>query len=163
MALEDYIPEVAAVGAILRTRTKTVGGQEIGTFNPAAVPEESKTRPTAEQVEEYIDLALTDVADVIGELDGDAACLPKLRTRATGAVAKKAAMYVELSLFSEQVNSGRSPYDQIERDFDRTMKALKEGVSECIGGGGGESVGGAGSLPSYNFDDSPLIGRKTQF
>lgn len=107
-------PDVAQVGALLRARTRTIRassldesgdqyaqGEEIGTFN-------DDTRPTGTQVEVLIAQAVGDMTGRVGaDIDEG------LHVTAQSLVAIRAAMYVELSYFPEQIDAGQSPYDRL--------------------------------------------------
>ena len=115
MAAIDVTP--ARVAALLRARTKDKGGVEVGEWN-------ADTRPTLAQVEETIELAGDTVSAKVGE-PGDP-CATKFAT----AVAYEAACLIEKSYYPEQVESGRSHYDQLRAETD----AVLEGVKTCIAG-----------------------------
>lgn len=138
-------PSLGDVAALLPRRTKDSNGAQPGTFT-------ENTEPTDEQVQTIISLASGHIASRVGET-GDL-CTPALTSRARGMTALYAAMLVELTFFAEQVGTNRSPYPQLKVLFDDGMKALVEGVAEnCGEGGGGESVGGDGTLVSASFGD----------
>lgn len=156
MALNDWKPAIADVGARLRARTKDDMGHELGTFT-------AETRPTAAEVAELIDEAQQEVASVVGELTGDAECVNRLWPRAKTRVALYTAMLIELGYYPEQVETGRSPYPALERLYDRSIKVLKDAAQDCLGGEG-EAVGddgGGQQMPSYFFDEQPVVGRRT--
>lgn len=139
-------PSLPEVGALLPRRTKNDDGAYVNTFT-------SGTEPTGEQAESLITMATGHVASRVGET-GDL-CNPALTSRARSMAALYAAMLIELTLFPEQVGSNRSPYPQLKDLFDDGMKALIEGVAEnCGEGGGGESVGGSGTLASAAFPEA---------
>jgi hypothetical protein len=145
----DYAPVVQDVGNILRARTKTRAGAEVGTFN-------ADTRPTDVEVEGLINRALGDVAMVIGS-DTPAAVWDDAKS----VVALRAALLVELGYFPEQLNTGRSPYPQLKVLYDDDLKNLVAAVTKA-GGDPGEA--GAPMKPSYAFPmtgDPFIIGRRT--
>lgn len=137
MPSTDYRPTVAQVGAILRARTVAGMSGEQGTFT-------ADTRPTADQVETLIDLALADVsirvgADVPDETWGSLASV----------VALRAAMRVELSYFPEQIGTNRpSPYVALADVYERELAAAVEGVRQAGSGDDSGSVDDA-KLPRY--------------
>jgi hypothetical protein len=107
----------ANVAALLRARTKDAGGNELGQWTP-------ETRPTLAQVQETLDLSAGVVTARVGEpVD---ACASSFAV----AVIFEAACIIEKSYFPEQVESGRSQYDQLRAEAD----ALLEGVRECQAG-----------------------------
>ena len=115
MATIDATP--ANVAALLRARTKDRGGQELGEWT-------DETRPTLAQVEETIELARRIVAAKVGapvDACGDVFAV---------AVEYEAACLIEKSYFPEQVESGRSHYDQLRAETDTVL----EGVRDCQAG-----------------------------
>lgn len=129
MPVSDYTPDVAAVAAYLRARTKTVGGQEAGTFNLAsAVGTKDETRPSAEQV-------ATTVQDYIGGLSpiiGDTIDI-RYQPLARRVAALGAALLVELTYFPEQVATGRSPYAQLKELYDELIANLFSALGIATG------------------------------
>ena len=115
MAAIDATP--ANVAALLRARTKDGGGVEVGEWT-------ADTRPTAEQVDETILLARGIVEARVGSpVD---ACLGAFEV----AVCFEAACIIEKSYFPEQVESGRSQYDQLRAEAD----TIVQGVKDCQAG-----------------------------
>lgn len=113
MPVSEYTPSVKDVAEFIPARTKTRGGAEAGTFNPAASAENLITRPTAEQVTEKIGTALGRVSGVIG-----ANVIATQWDSAKRVTALLAAMLVELGYWPEQINSGRSAYPQLKDLYD---------------------------------------------
>jgi hypothetical protein len=149
----DWTPDVAAVAALIRARTKIPGGHEAGTFN-------DRTRPTAVEVEAMIAQAVDHVAAAIG---GDP-CNDQLRESAGAASAMLAAILIEQSYWPEQAEARGSSATRLESLFNTRMKALTSAVAEqCGGQGTGGEEGGSGNsgaTAAGGFDDGiPLIGR----
>ena len=112
MATIDATP--ANVAALLRARTKDDAGVELGQWT-------AETRPTLAQVDETLDLAAGIVTARVGTpVDACAGAF-------SVAVAFEAACIIEKSYFPEQVESGRSQYDQLRAEAD----AILEGVRAC--------------------------------
>lgn len=138
MPVEDWAPTVAAVGAILRSRTKDNAGNELGTFT-------DQTRPTGEEVGELIGTATNDVAAEVG-----ADIVSARRPYAASVAALGTALQVELTYFPEQVALGRSPYAELKKLYDERLKRLKTMVE----GGVDEDPtmsGGTPLDPAYEF------------
>jgi hypothetical protein len=150
--VSDYTPDVDSVAGFIRARTKTAGGAEAGTFNPAASPQQDMTRPTAEQVTTEIDNALGRVSGVIGP-DIDAAYFEDAK-RVTALLA---AMLVELGYWPEQVNTGRSTYPQLKDLYDEWWEDLLTALGISTDTGGGAVPAGAG-YPSYGGFPTTAIG-----
>jgi hypothetical protein len=143
----DYQPELPEVAALVRTRTKDTGGRELGTFSDV-------TRPTDEEVNNLIAQALSTVESKVGS-DIPEKMLPD----AKHVVALQTAMLIELTLFPEQVATGRSPYKQYEDMYKDDLATLISDVS-AIEAGGEEGVTGDDTMPLFNFSDGDdeLIG-----
>jgi hypothetical protein len=133
-----YQPLLSDVGATLRTRTKDNNGNELGTFT-------ANTRPTAEQAQRMIQQA-TD--DITAGLDTD---IPETAWRyIKEAIRIRAAMMIELSFFSDQVNTNRSVYPQLKEELEYWMpmvaKAIVREEEEAISG-----ERGLATSPSFSF------------
>jgi hypothetical protein len=114
---------VAQVAAILRARTysdsnasntyeEVVGGEELGTFN-------DKTRPTGDQVEELIDLAVADVSMRV------AASVPvSLEGPMQRVAALRAACEVERSYIPEQSEGAQSVYQTLRLTYEEEVEKL---------------------------------------
>jgi hypothetical protein len=152
----SWRPALPEVAALVRARLKNEFGNELETFSAA-------TRPTADQAELYIDLAVRGIASRIGTTDD--LCTDELNARASGLAALKAAMLIELTHYPEQVARGASPYKEYAALFKDGVKAFLEQVAEdCGGGGGGDAVGGDGAMPSFDFSSSlPRVGTETRW
>src|SRR5215468_1894908 len=83
------------VATLIRTRTKDSNGMELGYWDDT-------TRPTLVQVEEAIDLAVTEVYSVVNSVNDP--CVGAARAL----VAVGAAAIIERSYFPEQSRSDRS-------------------------------------------------------
>jgi hypothetical protein len=128
----------ANVAALLRARTKDNGGNELGTWTP-------ETRPTLAQVDETLALAAGIVEARVGvPVD---ACANAFNV----AVCFEAACIIEKSYFPEQVESGRSQYDQLRAEAD----ALLEGVRECQAGNLPDATGGERAWQVYDVCTPP--------
>lgn len=142
----QWTPTVAAVGALLRARTKTTDGVEAGTFTEA-------TRPTATQVAELIETAVSDVIGAVEEhsvviSDGTTIIEEYAYSAAEGSAVVKAAMLIELSYFPEQVATGRSPYDQLKDLYEQRLMHLRRLLGAA---GDGSGSGGRVKSPAYFF------------
>lgn len=135
----EFWPAISDVGALLRARTTDTNGNELGTFTDA-------TRPTAQQAEDMIGNAARDVAIKIGNDIPD-----NLVPAAQSLVTLKAAMYIELSYFPEQVATGRSPYEQYKALYDETLPSLIEAVQNEEAAAGDEDSTLTGGFAKFNF------------
>jgi hypothetical protein len=128
----------ANVAALLRARTKDAGGNELGQWT-------TETRPTLAQVTEALTLATGIVEARVGTpVD---ACLSAFHV----AVCFEAACMIEKSYFPEQVESGRSHYDQLRAEAD----ALLDGVRECQAGNLPDAAGGERTRRVYDVYTPP--------
>ena len=115
-------------------------------------------RRTLDQVTELIDLAVVDVAAVIGTEIGE-----KVVEAAASTTATLAAMKVELSYFPQQIGTDRSPYEVLERMYRRQIEALVPAVEQAADD---ETIGAAAgaNAPAFSFPDaSSRIGLSTQW
>jgi len=140
LPVSDWTPGLADVGAILRARTKDVVGNELGTFTV-------DTRPTDVEVSALISQGVADVAMATGsELPAS------VWNDAKSVAAFATALRVELSYFPEQINTGRSPYQQLKQLYDDMLKRLLTAVESS---GGEVPASGAPMRPVYNFPVPP--------
>jgi hypothetical protein len=139
----SWAPGVDDVGTYLRARTMNRNGMIVGTFN-------AYTNPTDIAVMGLINDAAADVQAAIGpEVNVD----PTLYPIAGDLAAIGAAMNVELSYFPEQVNSGRSPYPQLEKQYDDKLKRLQNAIVSL----GGQRPTDESQTPFGAFDGPPVI------
>lgn len=159
MPVSDYTPTVDAVAAYLRARTKTLGGQEAGTFAPAASAEDEKTRPSFEQVTEAIGTSVGEIAGAFGSdiPDAPGSDIGAYRSAAQSLAALGAALIVELSYFPEQIPTGRSPYIQLKDLYDSRFENLKDTLFPDPDDGGSPPLEGEG-FPSYGGFPCTAIG-----
>jgi hypothetical protein len=157
--LDALVPPVNTdVAALLRARTKDLNGTELGAFT-------DDTRPTGTEVDRLIQMAYAEVTGLSGiylyaPCDGLAQSL----------VAIRAAMWIELSYFPEQVRSDRSAY----RELADQWTALLPGLITCVEGnlpgssGSGDPASNVGfrygvldvhgwtASPFYGAPDNPI-------
>jgi hypothetical protein len=131
----DWAPSAADVGAVLRSRTKDTNGNELGTFTAA-------TRPTDDDVDALIATAVADVSAETGPVPDE------IQDAARRVTALRAACLVELTFFPEQINNGRSPYEQLKVLADDAFKRLTVQVGELQDGG---ELGDTELLPVFDF------------
>lgn len=141
MPLADWAATADDVAAILRARTTDNNGVELGQFT-------ANTRPTLAAVNLLLASAGADVAVQLGVEDGVAELPERYHLSAQRLAALWAAMEIELSYFPEQINTGRSPYNQLKELYDARLSSLIAILVE-----GGEIVDGTSSpgMPSYGF------------
>jgi hypothetical protein len=136
-----YLPALHEVGAQNRTRTRTEGGFELGTFTSA-------TRPTSAEVRDLIRSAGNTVAAKVGR-----DLHPKFAEAAKNLVILRTNMSIELSYFAEQVQSNRSPYAQWKELYDAELASLLEDISgDELGGEDGDA-----GFPSFGGFDQTNI------
>jgi hypothetical protein len=148
MATSDWAPLVADVG-VLRARTKDRYGNELGTYT-------SETRPTADQVNQLIEMAVADIESEVGSVPD------KLQDAARRVAAIGTAMLVELSFSPPDENdSGRSSYDRLKELYDERFARLKAQIADVNSGG---EVGTSDALlPEYSFPELNSLGWSTQW
>lgn len=150
-------PTISDVAALLRARTKVLGGREAGTFN-------YHTRPTAPEVDELIDEAVDEVVGKIGEPEAGSG----LEQRARAAVKLYAACLVELSYFPEQIKTDRSAYNSYFALYKlRVDSLIAEARTGEPGGdpGAGDGAGGTPADAAWFFPDDGggLVGWQSQW
>lgn len=150
---EQIRPSMSDVAALVRARTKVVGGSEAGTFTAG-------TRPTADEVEALIDEAAD---EVLGKVAVPEPGTPYAR-RVTGAIRLYTAMLIELSYYPEQIGTARSPYSAYEALYERRVKALiAEGETGSPQGEGGEGDSPGDASWWFPDDAGGLVGWGSQW
>lgn len=155
MPTSEYRPTVADVATHLNNRTQERGtGTLLGTFT-------SETSPTEVKVETIITTALREVSAVLGadipdSLDPDDP--DALREMAKSIVSLDAAMIIESSFYSQQIETGRSNYGAMERRFKYLMTSAASAIEEAGGrttpGSEGGDMRPTGYMkPSFDFGD----------
>lgn len=114
--LPEWAPDVQDVADLLVTRTRTDGGRLLDIFN-------QDTIPTADQVSRYITRG---VSRIIGRLGSSVMPSTEIAAEANELATIYAGMRVELSFFSEQINTNRSPYLELKKLWDDGLVALKD-------------------------------------
>ena len=127
-------PTVDDVAALLRARTKTFGGDEVGTFT-------ADTRPTDVQVQQLIILAEGDVLVQVGTK-----LWPSTAAEATSMIALRAACFVELSFWPEQIRTDRSAYEPLWRMYVDGMEKLLAAIEAGAGSEDGSGLADAWSM-----------------
>jgi hypothetical protein len=150
----NFRPQVTDVAALIRTRTRDMHGNELGTFN-------EDTTPTAANVDSIIDGAVRWVQQRVG-MEVCEAVVGMVRDT----VALRAAMQVELTFFPEQVSANRSPYQQMKDLMDEDLKVLIEAVRQQCSDGG-EILGPTddAQLPRWGFpeDRGGMVGWQSRW
>jgi hypothetical protein len=131
--LESITPSVIEISQLLRARTKDAAGYEVGTFN-------DDTRPTSSQVAGLAVTAATDIQARLGTSPPE-----DIEDLARGVAALLAACMVEISYFPEQVQTGRSPFEQMRELLDLRLAVLTGWV------GGDEGAVPPGELEARSF------------
>jgi hypothetical protein len=142
MPLDSWAPTVQDVANLLRARTITANGGEVGNFTSA-------TRPNADEVTGLIEQAHADVQDAVGPM---VIIPPVCINSATSLVALGAALRIEMSYYPEQVGSGRSPYAQLKKLYDDALKRLQDAIVSL----GGKRPTDEYMMPSGDFGGPPI-------
>lgn len=151
-AINTVRPEVLEVADHVMSRLKAPGGQYQSTFN-------SLTMPKVSQIERLITKAQSEVTARVGP---EAGLTDPQRRRVRSLIALYAAMLVELNFFPEQIETNRSPYNQLRDLYDSGLNGLTEAIAS-----GGEVVTGEGDgrtnpgMAYWYFDPpmQPVYGR----
>lgn len=137
---QNYQPTVQQVADHLQSRTRDKFGALQKTFN-------ANTTPTDQDVNRIILQASTKVADEIGDQVPAAAI-----DDAADLVAIRAAMMIEMSYFSDQVETQRSPYNMLTAEYERELPRVLVAVQTAAEPNGGGVIGPeVGNRPSYSF------------
>lgn len=144
MPSSDYLPVVQDVANWLRSRTKDTNGAELGNFT-------ANTRPTAAEVTNMIAMIMDD--EIIPDLGEDID--PALWPSAKRVAALRTALAIELSYYPEQVNTNRSPYNQLNTWFTNSLEGLKLAVG-LTGEGDLPGSDAVAVYPAWGMGDYPL-------
>lgn len=143
---DSYRPTIAQVGSILRARTKDKFGTELGTFN-------EDTRPTGQQVEDLIDLALGDTAAALGQSVPSVLWQP-----ATMLVAINTANLIQASYWPEQVESDNAVFEFWTDWYTNGLKRLAMAVSDELDGGS-EGEDSTATFPVWGDGDALCVAK----
>lgn len=121
-----WAPSIEQVAALVRARTRGVESRdasvagEQGTFTDT-------TRPTAEQVEELIDMACGELQALFA---GRSPCSASLKQSAGVAASYRAAQLVEVSYFPEQTNADQTAFSSLQKMWEEAGKNIAAAVRE---------------------------------
>lgn len=157
--MPDGYPEVADVARVILSRTKVRGGGELGTFD-------ATTRPTADQVDSYIQDAADEVLGEVGVYDTDGVCAAKV----TRAIAILAAANIELAFWPEQTTTragSMSPYQSLMERYKTALEQARSCLIEVSDGGEITPGGGMGAAltPRATFpaNEGGMIGNGSEW
>jgi hypothetical protein len=129
----------ADVAALLRARTKDLAGVELGDFT-------ANTRPTGDEVLRLIAMSWSEVTGQSGVNLAD-----RCAGIACSLIAIRAAMWVELSYFPEQVRSDRSVYQELADQYTAGLPGLTSCVEQNLSGDGGTGGYRFGTLDVHGW------------
>lgn len=144
----DWAPSVADVGRMLPARTADINGNELGAFT-------TTTRPTAAQVESII-------AEEVGALAG---FIGNNFSSTLFALAHSASLYriaarIELDYWPEQVQLGRSSYEQLaamrDSEAGRLISAVRS--TSAAGDAGSTAIGSILTRSQAAIDSAAIFG-----
>jgi hypothetical protein len=134
-------PSVGEVANLIESRTRDGrSGTMLGTFT-------EKTVPTEEQALKAITDAINDVRTDIGVEEIPAAAAKQVRSL----VALSAAMKIEESYYTEQIETNKSPYKLFEKQYERRLQRVIKAVERAIEGDTEDTD--IELLPHYGFPD----------
>lgn len=149
--IAPWAPDVAAVARHISSRTRDEFGNVIGTFSSATMPKDY-------QVLDIINDAVRFLQDKVGD------DLPEaLWDNAARVAAIRAAMQIELDFFSDQVNTGRSIYPQLEEMLKQETVDLASSIVSANENDGVPVITTPGGSPHYSFPTVPPVGMNTRF
>lgn len=136
-----YRPTVTQVASVIWARTKTAGGQQIGTFDDT-------TRPTGDQVDDLIDLALSDTAAALGQ------DIPALLWKGVSMlVAINTANIIQASYWPEQVEANQASFEFWTNWYTQGLERMAQAI-EAINDGDEEGADGVATLPMWGDGDA---------
>lgn len=135
----DYTPTVSQVAKLIMSRTRNSNGQLLGTFT-------ADTEPTDTDVDALIATAQAEVEDVVGNNIPE-----ELWDDVSTPIAYLAAANVELSFFSEQVNTGRSIYPQLMDRYKESLADVKAQLTAMEESGSDEPTNQTANRASWAF------------
>lgn len=139
---QQWAPSVQDVANLLRARTVSRNGGELGSFS-------SLTRPTDVEVSGLIDQAYNDVVNAIGQITA----VPSNQVDSvTTLIALGAAKKVELSYYPEQIGTGRSPYQAFAQEYKDQLTRLQNAIVSV----GGNRPTDEYMTPAGNFGGPPV-------
>jgi hypothetical protein len=143
-----FLPAVSDVGLEILSRTRDQYGNLIGTFN-------ADTSPNDTQVLGIIDQVAPLVGDAIGDTIPGA-----MYDDARKLIAIRAAMQIETSFFSDQVNTGRSIYPQLKEQYELELARLQKQLALMSQGNSDVPVNaGMGGIAAWCFPPAPDTSR----
>lgn len=146
-----YRPSLEQVASVIWARTKNSGGVQLGTFDDT-------TRPTGDQVENLIDLALSDAAASLGQdIPAD------LWAGVTMLVAIGTANVIQASYWPEQVGQNSTVFDYWTNWYEMGLTKMALAV-RAINDGDGEGADGIADLPMWGDSlGCPASGAETDY
>jgi hypothetical protein len=144
-----FAPTVGEVAALLHARTTQRGGSEVGTFT-------STSRPTADQVEGMIRQASSLVLASTGSMPtlNDCPDAPNIISAVRTLIAMRATLFIEPSLWPEQIVAGVSPYTAMREQYEAEVPRVVDAIRDCRESGEvepGEGGEGGPADASYWF------------
>src|SRR5215472_5372654 len=136
----EWTPTLQDVGHVILSRTRDDNGNVLGTFTDVTQPTDDEARIIIQQaVDDCIPLLGTDIPD---ELIGEAQHVCAIR----------AAMYIEITFYANEVAVNRSVYPELKVLFDEKVKTLSQAIISVEAGGDiADAAAGAGGTPKYHY------------
>lgn len=143
LAQHPFVPSLSAIGQVIMSRTKDTFGNLNGTFTSGTTPDNLQAAAAAAN-------AAKDLSMLIGDVVPES-----LIDDAQRVAAIKAAMDIEVAFYSDQVNTGRSVYPQLEKRYEAELASLTKQMTMVTEGGVAVVEEGPSLRPSWNFTDPP--------
>jgi len=136
----EWTPTLPDVAGVILVRSRDNNGVIQNTFT-------ENTIPTAEEARMLIDKAVNNVRPLIGtDIPED------LIQEAQDVTALRAAMYIELTFYGNEVAQNRSVYPHLKTLFDEKVKTLAQAIlAEESGQSPTDALAGAGGSPMYAY------------
>jgi hypothetical protein len=136
----EWTPTLPDVAGVILIRTRDQNGVLQNTFN-------DNTIPTDDQARVCIDKAVNNVKPLIGtDIPED------LIQEAQDVTALRAAMYIELTFYGNEVAQNRSVYPHLKELFDEKIVTLAKAIAaEESGESLTDALAGAGGMPAWAY------------
>lgn len=159
---EGYRPSTRDVALYIKNRTADPNGNYLGDFT-------ADTAVTADEVEGLISKAQERVLRKL-DVDPNEVIATESHFAISNMIALYAAMLVELTKYSEQIQANRSPYPHLKDLFDEEFAVVVEdvtGIPPVTTGTGSKSlwdiVATQDNTPSFSFPEPDLVNWDTRF
>lgn len=155
MPTPTLVLDLAAVGALMRARTKDRFGNESGTFSADTRPTDDEVQALGARVSQTLLNEFSNCSSQItdGQLSDYTNALQEILNL-------RLAIMIELSYWPEQVATQRSPYQQYRDLLRDSVAAVRTAYCPNAAGSGGDGSATFVGMPAFLYDPpaDPVIG-----